>query len=245
MITTADQAPTRTTAQYQSRKVAVEASFRFHCHPGVDCFTECCRELELSLSPYDVIRLKQALGLSSHAFLERYAIIEFGPDDHYPKVYLAMIDDGRASCPFVEVLGCSVYHDRPGACRSYPLGRGVSLDEHGHKSEQFIVTHEEHCHGFGEDQTQTVHDWQNDQQLTEYNRFNDLLLPLLPRDQAQAFQRLLQDEATRYVDTLYNLELFKTSFKLSSPDAAALPDDDPALLRYAIDWLQQQWQSAP
>ena len=37
--------------------------FRFACHPGVVCFTECCRDLKLLLTPYDVIRLKNRLGL--------------------------------------------------------------------------------------------------------------------------------------------------------------------------------------
>ncbi len=230
----------------QVRAMAAESSFRFHCHPGVSCFTACCRDLELALSPYDVIRLKQALALSSHDFLERYAIIEFGPDDLYPKVYLAMIDDGQASCPFVDAYsGCQVYHDRPNACRIYPMGRGVSLDEHGKSKEQFIIIHEDHCRGFAEDQNQTVQDWQNDQETHGYNRFNDLLLPLLvPYDQAQTSQRLSSAEANLFIDTLYNLELFKSRFSRSSTDSDALPDNDPALLRYAIDWLQQQWQPA-
>ena len=63
-----------------------DGSFRFHCHPGVPCFTECCRELELGLTPYDVLRLKQALDLNSRQFFEHYGIIEFNQDDLYPKV---------------------------------------------------------------------------------------------------------------------------------------------------------------
>jgi len=228
----------------QVETMAADSPFRFHCHPGVPCFTACCRELELALSPYDVIRLKQALGLSSHDFLERYAIIEFAKDDLYPKVYLAMVDDGRASCPFVDASGCRVYHDRPAACRTYPVGRGVSLDKHGAKKEQFIIIREEHCRGFAENQTQTVHDWQSDQQTCDYNRCNDLLLPLLhPSDHSPPRQRLSSEKATLFIDTLYNLELFQSRCSQNSTNCAASPDDEPALLRSAIDWLQQQWQT--
>lgn len=225
------------------RTVVAEDSFRFHCHPGVSCFTECCRELELALSPYDIIRLKQALGLSSPEFLERYGIIEFGPEDLYPKVYLAMVDDGRASCPFVGASGCQVYDDRPGACRTYPLGRGASLDQNSQSNEHFIIIHENHCQGFDETQSQTVRDWQHDQGTSDYNRFNDLLLTLLPHASSAA-PRLSDDEATLFIDTLYNLDLFRNRLCQEPQSNLALPTDDAALLSTAILWLQKQWQPA-
>jgi hypothetical protein len=49
--------------------------FRFHCSPGVACFTRCCADVTIALTPYDVIRLKNALGISSDAFLEKYTMI--------------------------------------------------------------------------------------------------------------------------------------------------------------------------
>ncbi len=42
--------------------------FRFHCHPGISCFTDCCRQLELALTPYDVLRLKRRWGLPRATF---------------------------------------------------------------------------------------------------------------------------------------------------------------------------------
>ena len=41
--------------------IAAEAPLCFACHPKVPCFNECCRELDLALSPYDVLRLRRAL----------------------------------------------------------------------------------------------------------------------------------------------------------------------------------------
>jgi len=229
----------------RTQSVAVDDSFKFHCHSGLSCFTECCRELDLALSPYDVIRLKQALALTSHEFLERYAVVEFGVDDFYPKVYLAMVDDGRASCPFVDATtGCRVYHDRPGACRTYPVGRGASLDQKGRNQERFILITEGHCLGFAEDQGQTVQQWQNDQQISDYNRFNDLLLPLISQGNGQNLQRLSSEDATLFIDTLYNLELFKSRLPQNSTILAIPSADESTLLPYAIDWLQEQWQSA-
>ena len=219
-------------------------SFSFHCHPGVSCFTECCRELELALSPYDVARLQGALGQGSQEFLEEYAVIEFGADDLYPKVYLAMVDDGRASCPFVTPSGCRVYEDRPAACRTYPLGRGASLDPLGQVREQFVLIREPHCQGFAEERTQTAQAWQEEQGLGDYHRGNDLLLSLLLNSpQGGARRRLSDGEAALYLDTLYGLDRFRLlPGVLASPVVA---DDLPALITLAVTWLQEQWRSAP
>ena len=46
--------------------------FRFACSPGVACFNACCRDLNQSLYPYDILRLKKRLKLPSGEFLERY-----------------------------------------------------------------------------------------------------------------------------------------------------------------------------
>jgi len=213
-------------------------SFQFRCHPGVPCFTECCRELELTLSPYDVVRLKQALSLNSQQFFDRYGIIEFGPDDLYPKAYLGMVDDGQASCPFVSAAGCQVYVHRPAACRTYPIGRGAFLASDGSRQERFLMMREAHCQGFAEDHAQSIADWFSHQELAEYNRFTDLILTLLPRDEAHALRRLTDAEATLFIGTLYHLEEFKARPDLPSP----LPGDEAALLAMAIDWLSHQWR---
>jgi hypothetical protein len=49
-----------------------EDSFRFACHDGLDCFTRCCRDITIFLTPYDILRLKNDLGLSSQEFLREF-----------------------------------------------------------------------------------------------------------------------------------------------------------------------------
>src|SRR5210317_1000027 len=102
--------------------------FSFGCHPKVSCFTECCRELDLILTPYDVLRLCRELLIKPADFIERYVVEELDENGVFPVLYLGMVDDGRASCPFVSRDGCRVYNGRPGACRAYPIGRGTVLD---------------------------------------------------------------------------------------------------------------------
>lgn len=97
-------------------------SFAFECGPGVSCFTVCCADVTIALTPYDILRLKQALGISSQEFLARYTLIPFDQDSRVPVVILRMDENEKKSCPFVGPQGCSVYADRPWACRMYPLG---------------------------------------------------------------------------------------------------------------------------
>lgn len=104
-----------------------ETSLRFACRPGVICFNECCRELDLALFPYDVLRLRRALGISSGEFMKKYVLVTQEDGQVFPICRLSMVDDGRASCVFVRREGCSVYADRPAACRAYPVGRGASF----------------------------------------------------------------------------------------------------------------------
>jgi len=42
-------------------RIEKEETFHFSCHPSIGCFTDCCRQLELALTPYDILRLKKGL----------------------------------------------------------------------------------------------------------------------------------------------------------------------------------------
>ena len=71
--------------------------FSFGCHPDVACFTECCRELDLALTPYDVLCLRKELQMGSEDFIDRYVVIEQDENEIFPRLYLGMVDDGKAS----------------------------------------------------------------------------------------------------------------------------------------------------
>ena len=62
-------------------RIQEDELFNFSCHPRVDCFTNCCRQLELALTPYDVLRLKQETKLDSSSFLANY-VISLGGDEN-------------------------------------------------------------------------------------------------------------------------------------------------------------------
>lgn len=182
--------------------------FRFRCGTDLACFTDCCRQLDLALTPYDVLRLRRTLGISGKEFLDRYAVIENNAENAFPQVYLGMVDDGVASCPFVSSRGCTVYADRPGACRTYPLGRGSRLGPDGRPDDFYVVLNEPHCRGFAEESPQTVVTWLADQQLATYNEFNDLTMPILHHQEIRRGFRPESDQQERYLEVLYGLTGF-------------------------------------
>ena len=135
----------------------LDRRFRFACHRDMSCFTRCCANLNLVLTPYDVLRLKNRLHLSSAVFLDRYA--DSYVDEKYgvPVVKLKMNTDEARQCPFVSPEGCVVYEDRPSACRLYPLGRAASkIHEEQPAGEYYFMVKESHCLGFNEKREWTV-----------------------------------------------------------------------------------------
>jgi Fe-S-cluster containining protein len=107
-------------------RLSLEDTFEFACGPEVPCFTECCGRLELLLTPYDVLRLRKRLGISSADFLDTHTIMRWATGHGFPEIMMKMDSDNDKRCPFVTPRGCSVYEDRPGACRIYPLGRAAT-----------------------------------------------------------------------------------------------------------------------
>jgi hypothetical protein len=227
------------------KRISEDETFTFSCHQDVSCFTDCCRMLELALTPYDVLRLRQATGLTSGQLLDRYIIIEQDPGEPFPRLYLTMVDDGRASCVFVTDRGCSVYEHRPAACRAYPLGRAVMMSENGRMTEHFVLLKEDHCHGFQEPKEQTALQYSRGQDLLTYNRFNDAVAAIYQHDSIRKGFIPTSKQIDLFILALYNIDSFREmllSGKLLSPTSLTPADkihlmSDEALLLFAIDWL--------
>lgn len=221
--------------------------FRFACHPGVPCFTECCRDLKLLLTPYDIIRLKNRLGLSSGEFLDRYADCAFDEGRDLPMLYLQMNADERRTCPFVSPKGCTVYEDRPSACRIYPIARASRLHRvHGTVLENYFVLHEDHCRGFEEEKFWTTEEWLSDQGLKAYYESNDLWMEIithprlrqtsLPAKQQQMFY-LASFNSDKFKELIFGGR-FLSLFDISEAEIEGIKSDEAALLRLAYKWMK-------
>jgi Fe-S-cluster containining protein len=100
--------------------------FRFDCHAHLECFTKCCMDADMYLYPYDVIRMKQRLGITSAQFLEKHTFSSVRDNPFLSNVMLRMTEKPGRPCPFLAPVGCSIYEDRPSSCREYPLERAVA-----------------------------------------------------------------------------------------------------------------------
>lgn len=149
------------------------SEFQFECHPGVECFTFCCRDVDLTLYPYDVLRLKSALAIDSEEFIREHTYLVRGENPFFPTVKLKLADEKSKPCPFLKSDGCSVYNDRPSACRTYPLERAVDRSERkGQRQEFYFMTDHNYCLGHKECKNFTVKTWIRNQKLDDFNTMN-------------------------------------------------------------------------
>ncbi len=221
-------------------QLEADETFCFECDPEVSCFTECCRQLELALTPYDVLRLRQELQLGSADFLEQYVVADQDARDAFPHLYLAMRDDETGRCPFVTATGCGVYNGRPGACRTYPLGRAAFFDANGNRQAFHVLIREPHCKGFLQSTVFTVQSWSADQGLDEYNQFNDEVMALPLHERIRQGFRPDKGGCDKYILALYNLDQFRNLLNNKGIAARHEEMDDAGLLRYAVEWLKEE-----
>lgn len=228
----------------QVSRIHANQTFCFSCSPSLACFTECCRMLELALSPYDLIQLRRATGLASQQLLDQLVIEECDAESVFPRFYLTMLDDGRDSCPFVSHEGCRIYPWRPGACRAYPLGRAVIF--HGnYQEEHFVLVQETHCQGFAERQEHTLASFTRDQQLHVYNRYNDAVAQLIQHPKIRAGFSPDTHQRQLFSLALFNQDAFR--HKIVAGDFADFPEKnitglaDEELLLASIPWLIQRF----
>ncbi|MEN8256444.1 MAG: YkgJ family cysteine cluster protein [Thermodesulfobacteriota bacterium] len=218
------------------KEIKEQEVFHFNCHPGVKCFTDCCRQLELALTPYDVLRLRRHLGITSKEFIDQYALVEWQEGDIFPAVYLGMVDDGHVSCPFVSKKGCAVYDGRPGACRTYPLGRAAFQQPDGSLGSFHVVLKEDHCLGFSEADEQSIARWTEGQGLQLYNQMNDAMITILHNPEIAKGFVPNPEQRDLFINTLYDIDSFRASGKVENCQQL----DDENLLLAAINWLRIQ-----
>jgi Fe-S-cluster containining protein len=225
-----------------------DGSFRFDCHNRMPCFTRCCADLNLVLTPYDILRLKNRLRLSSGDFLDRYTEDQIDDATGLPLVRLKMGKDESRRCPFVRPEGCSVYEDRPGACRLYPLARAAARfrGEKGAREKYFMVE-EDHCLGLKEEKEWTLKEWLTDQGLVQYNAMNDGFMEVSTARSPSAIRRLGDQQRQMYTMAFYDLDGFRSfllkssffkRFQLEDELPAQLRTDDEQLLTFAGRWLK-------
>lgn len=230
-------------------RYSINDSFCFKCHKDVKCFTKCCRGINIALTPYDIIRLKNRLDLSSEDFLSIYTQPQILEKTDIPIVTLKHMDDEDNSCVFVREDGCIVYTDRPTTCRYYPLGVASLSHKVGADHEGFyFFVNEPHCLGFEEKQNWTVKEWRVDQGVDIHDDINAPWTDLIVRKRSFPANIKFTDKTKQlFFLTSYNIDkfrefVFESSFleryPVTDDTLDIIKNDEIALLEFGLKWLK-------
>ena len=145
------------------------ARLQFQCRKGIGCWNACCSNIDISLTPYDILRLKQRFELSSSEFLAQYTVPYEMEKDSIAGVKLRPVEGGTA-CRFMTDAGCSVYADRPTACRYYPVALlAMRRQDESVDRQYYAIVREDHCLGHNEPRTQAIDAYRQEQGLQQYD----------------------------------------------------------------------------
>jgi len=144
-------------------------TIQFQCRKGIDCWNACCSNIDISLTPVDILRLSRRLDISTTEFLVQYTFpYELEPNG-IAGVKFKPVENGSA-CQFMRPEGCDVYSDRPTACRYYPVAL-LSMrrsDEYTDRNAYALVK-EPHCHGHNEPRQLSIEEYRQEQGVVEYD----------------------------------------------------------------------------
>ena len=218
------------------RRIEAGDTFSFRCYREIACFNRCCRNLNLFLYPYDVLRLKNALGVSSDQFLDRYVDVVLRPDNFFPEVLLRMSENNKKTCPFMLDSGCAVYPDRPDTCRLFPVEQGVLYDTAGEKDQAiYFFRPPDFC--LGPYETEMYHKmmirWTELKRRFQIDPWG-VEGPQGPKAK-MAFMAAYNID--RFRDFVFTSSFLKR-YKVKSEILKKIKNDDENLLKFGFDWVK-------
>ncbi len=228
-------------------RLGEDDKFRFACLKHLPCFNACCCDVNIVLTPYDVVRMKHALGISSEEFLEKYCLVASSRSQRLPIVLMRLKEDEAKTCQFVTDEGCSIYEDRPWACRCFPIGVASPADEEKQGERFYFLMKEDVCKGLDESKEWTVREWLADQGVNEYDEFGELFKEINLHDHFLQGGKLEPQKFEMLHMVCYNVDkfrrfVFETNFTkrfvIDDETAQKIRTDDYELLRFGFQWLK-------
>jgi Fe-S-cluster containining protein len=231
------------------KKLDLSSRIQFRCHPGVSCFNACCRQADVTLTPYDVIRMKDRLGMGSGEFLKAHTVPFQMDQDGVPGIKLRT--DNSGACLFVTEDGCSIYSHRPTACRYYPLGHMAVKEEDAKQDEaSYFMVREDHCKGHEEDKVQSIDAYRKELGIVDYDGYNREWFQIMLKKRSagpgvgQLPEATLQlffmasfdmDRFRRFVMS----EQFRGGYVLDDATYEVLEKEDLALMQFGVRFMKQ------
>ena len=243
-------------------RLNTDDTFCFSCHKGVSCWNVCCHGTDITLTPNDILRLCQNLGIRPKEFLQSYTVPAIWEKTGLPVAKLKMGgDDGKGACPLMTEEGCSVYPDRPATCRYYPLGLlSLKIQDSDRKEDFHFLVKESYCRGHNEDAEQTVGGFREQQGVEEYDRVNrgwiDIHMKAASwKTVGGPFGREMKDQVRQMffmvstdVDALRRFVFetkFLESYEIDAEAVEMMKTDDQVLLLLGFDWMKNVMFNEP
>jgi Fe-S-cluster containining protein len=226
-------------------RLSIDDPITFCCERSLDCFNSCCRDVSIVLTPYDVLRMKRALGMDSGEFLEKYTFSPFSREQKIPAVLLRMEPESKR-CLFVTEAGCGIYPHRPWACRMYPLGVAEPKNPNPKDRAFFFLLHEDICHGHGRGAGCTIREWTASQGIEQYEMMGASFKELMLHDFWDREEFLSPEKMEMYYMACFDLDRFRgfvfetrflELFEMDEARVEAIRCDDGELLDMAMQWL--------
>lgn len=229
-------------------KLTADSNLKFSCHPGVSCFTNCCGNINIILTPYDILRIRRPLNLTAEEFLLRFTTPVYLEKTDLPGVKIHLDENGR--CPFVTEEGCTIYPYRPTTCRYYPVGMSYfhAAGNEGTAAEEFyFLVKEPYCKGHEEPKEQTIRQWRIEQGIDESDEMNREWMEIVMRRKSFGLQATLSEPAQKmfflastdldkFRDFVFNSSFLET-YDVDAETLAKIKTDDIALMKFSCKYL--------
>ncbi len=231
------------------QKLELGSELRFDCRPGISCWNACCKRADVTLTPYDVIRMKDRLGMGSSEFLKAHTVPYRMDQDGIPGIKLRTDDDG--ACLFVTDEGCSIYSDRPTACRYYPLGHmAMKMADAKTDEAYYFLVREEHCKGHEEDRVRTIKEYRKDLGIVDYDGYNREWLQIMLKKKSSGPSIGQLPEATLQLFFMASFDMdrfrrfvmsdqFRATYDVDDSTYEVLEKEDIALMQFGVRFMKQ------
>jgi hypothetical protein len=181
--------------------------------------------------------MKNRLGITSGEFLDTYTSrVTTRSGLHLVRLNMREAD---LECPFVTPEGCTIYSDRPWACRLAPIDVNSQGDYH-------FIFPDSKCMGMKETTEWTVATWMEDQGLLFYEEVEAVFRGLPERIKFTGMPTLDRHIAEMYFMACYDVDRFRKfvfnssflkEYAVSPELAERMRHDDVELMKYGFVWL--------
>ncbi|MDA8230967.1 MAG: YkgJ family cysteine cluster protein [Magnetospirillum sp.] len=239
----------------QPVRLTPDDTFTFRCHKDLACWNKCCHGADITLTPYDILRLSRRLDLRPAEFLLAYTVPAMHEKADLPVAKMKTGgEDGRGACPFNAPEGCTVYEDRPSTCRYYPLGMvSMKMKDMEGKDDFFFLVKEKHCLGHCDAKAQNVGQFRQEQEVEDFERVNrgwiDILMKMASWKVLGGPMGKAPDQRTRKMFFMATTDVdsfrrfvfesrFLQTYEIDPAAVEMIKTDDEALLLLGYDWMK-------